>query len=341
MVQKILIPVDGSENANLAVEIAADLAVGLEAQLQILHVGLHEAGPHKAQLERAERSFERAEREGGWTSDHDHWPRDQQILEHMGRMILDEAEACATERGVAEVETVLDWGQQADRILHHARQPYTGMIVMGSRGTGPLHGLLMGSVSHKVFHLAPCTCVTVHAGKTPPGRFERILVPVDGSGHATKAAELACDMSVKFGAGVRFVHVLLHGQAPERIQTLVDLDRLDTETREELARLQTSAGLAWAPAYSVQLLPNALLQKVGRHILERAAALAAERGVTRVETELLDGQPARSILEAAEKDRADLIVMGMRGLGEVEGLLVGSVSYKVNHLAPCSCITVR
>lgn len=343
MVQQILTPVDGSENANMALEVAAGLAAGLGAQLKILHIGLHEAGPHKAQIERAERAFEKAEREGGWTSDHNRWPRDQQILEHMGRMILDEAKAQATAQGAGEVETVLDWGQQAERILHHARQPVTDMIVMGSRGAGPLEGLLMGSVSHKVFHLAPCTCVTVRAqkGQSDLGRIERILVPVDGSSHATKAAELACTLAAKFGASVKFLHVLMHGQAPERIEALLEGDELEAETRDALARLKNSAALARAPGFSVQLLPSDALEQIGRHILARAGALAETRGVAKVETEVIDGQPAPSILAAAEKDHPDLIVMGMRGLGEMESLLVGSVSYKVNHLAPCSCITVR
>lgn len=343
MVRKILTPVDGSENANTALEVAADLAAGLDAELKVLHVGLRQAGSREALLERAERSFEKAEREDGWTSDHKNWPRHLQVLEHMGRMILDDAEAAAKERGAGKVETVLDWGEEGERILHHAKHPYTDMIVMGSRGAGPLQGLFMGSVSHKVFHLAPCTCVTVHAGKERLGlgTVERILVPVDGSSHAIKAAELACNLAAKFGATVKFVHVLMHGQAPERLQALVDLDKLDPETRDSLDYLQTSAGLAMAPAYAVQLVPNDILKKVGAHILARAGEVAGEKRVTRVESELLDGQPAYSILEAAEKDRADLIVMGMRGLGEVEGLLVGSVSYKVNHLAPCTCITVR
>ncbi|WP_282607022.1 universal stress protein [Pelagibius sp. Alg239-R121] len=343
MVQKILTPVDGSENANTALEVAADLAAGMGAQLKILHVGLRQAGPRQSLLEAAEYSFDKAERKGGWTSDHHNWPRRLQVLEHMGRMILDNAETCARDRGAAEIETELDWGEEGERILHHAKHPFTDMIVMGSRGAGPLQGVLMGSVSHKVFHLAPCTCVTVHAGKERLGlgTVERILVPFDGSGHAVKAAELACDMAAKFSATVKFVHVLLHGQTPELLLGVVDKDRLDAETLDALENVRAVGGLAMGEAYAVQLIPDAVLKDIGAEVLERAQKIASDKGLSKIETALLDGQPAHSILEAAEKDRADLIVMGMRGLAEVEGLLVGSVSYKVNHLAPCTCIAVR
>ena len=49
----------------------------------------------------------------------------------------------------------------------------------------------------------------------------------------------------------------------------------------------------------------------------------------------------RKVLEAARKHEADIIVMGTRGLGGLEGLIMGSTAHKVSHLAPCTCITVR
>ena len=54
-----------------------------------------------------------------------------------------------------------------------------------------------------------------------------------------------------------------------------------------------------------------------------------------------EGDPARVIAEHAGLHKVDLIVMGRRGLGGLEGLLLGSVSHKVAQLAPCACLTVR
>ena len=53
------------------------------------------------------------------------------------------------------------------------------------------------------------------------------------------------------------------------------------------------------------------------------------------------GDAARVILDCAKERNADLIVMGTRGMSDLRGLLVGSVSHKVSHLADCSCVTVR
>ena len=54
-----------------------------------------------------------------------------------------------------------------------------------------------------------------------------------------------------------------------------------------------------------------------------------------------EGDPVERILEAQKREQADLIVLGSRGLGNMKGLLLGSVSHKVAHLAECACLTVK
>ena len=53
------------------------------------------------------------------------------------------------------------------------------------------------------------------------------------------------------------------------------------------------------------------------------------------------GDPAERILDCAKREHVDMIVMGTRGLSDLKGLLMGSVSHKVSHLADCACVTVK
>ncbi len=339
MVDRMLVPLDGSDNANLALDVGADMATKLGATLKILHVGVRQPVAHMDLYKAAERSFGEAEKKGGWTSDHKDWPRHLQVLEHMGRMILDEGARRAKSRGVSVIETEIDWGDEGERILHHAKHPAVDMIVMGSRGASPLQGLFLGSVSHKVFHLAPCTCVTVHAAKGQSGLegLKEIAVPFDGSSHALRALDLASGLAQTFDARLTLLHVLERGWSREQWLDVLGPDSLDPETRRRLDERGTILPLAFA----ADVIPDEVLRTLAQALLRDARTVAMEKGVQQVETKLLAGRAADSILNAVKEIDADLIVMGMRGLGEVAGMLVGSLSYKLNHLAPCTCVCVR
>ena len=79
-----------------------------------------------------------------------------------------------------------------------------------------------------------------------------------------------------------------------------------------------------------------ILAELAEAIMEEAKDRAATtRGLTET------GHAAEAILRVAEAERVDLIVMGNRGLGTLQSLLVGSVSQTVSHLANCTCITVK
>jgi nucleotide-binding universal stress UspA family protein len=77
-----------------------------------------------------------------------------------------------------------------------------------------------------------------------------------------------------------------------------------------------------------------------RTVAEAGRALAVEAGVENTRLFLKGGQPARSIVALAKEHEADLIVVGSRGLGSVEGFLVGSVSHKITGLADCPVLVV-
>jgi nucleotide-binding universal stress UspA family protein len=74
--------------------------------------------------------------------------------------------------------------------------------------------------------------------------------------------------------------------------------------------------------------------------LDRAAEAAVERGLD-VETFARQGDPADAILDVAEEQRADLIVVGNKGMTGAKRFLLGSVPNKVSHHAPCSVLIIR
>jgi nucleotide-binding universal stress UspA family protein len=76
-------------------------------------------------------------------------------------------------------------------------------------------------------------------------------------------------------------------------------------------------------------------------MLEEAKGDAGDAGVEAVETFARQGDAADAILDVAEEQRTDLIVVGNRGMTGAKRFLLGSVPNKVSHHAPCSVLIVR
>ena len=79
----------------------------------------------------------------------------------VGQRILDTEKEAICALGISDVTGVMADGDPADRILETAKQENADFIVMGRRGLGAVHGLLVGSVSTKVCSLAHATIVSV------------------------------------------------------------------------------------------------------------------------------------------------------------------------------------
>ena len=84
-----------------------------------------------------------------------------------------------------------------------------------------------------------------------------------------------------------------------------------------------------------------LLVEVGERIIEGAKTRAEQSGLRNVEMHLEAGDPADRILECIDRDKIDCVIMGSRGLNDLKGLFLGSVSHKVANRAPCTCIAVK
>ena len=111
------------------------------------------------------------------------------------------------------------------------------------------------------------------------------------------------------------------------------------------ARVHLVTAYPDVPAYSEPISSSAKrdpinLHEVAESVVARAAGELASQDVE-VETYAQEGEPAQVILEVALEHDADLIVVGARGLTGFQRFLLGSVSSKLSHHAPCDVMIVR
>lgn len=176
--------------------------------------------------------------------------------------------------------------------------------------------------------------------------IKRIVVAVDGSQHANKAVNLACEMASSFGAELIALHVIADKPLSEAERQMAEVEfHLEITQGFDAARLMDAQGdvrlMSQRLAEQAATTGGRFRRALGERLVEEAARRAKEGSVTNVRTILEAGDPATAILRVAADERADLIVLGRRGLGDLAGLLLGSVSHKVTHLAECACLTVK
>lgn len=138
--------------------------------------------------------------------------------------------------------------------------------------------------------------------------FRRILIPYDGSENSRRALDVAIDLTRQYEAAISAVAVV---SLPEFAASVDEVDQVREQGR-----------------------------KFYEESLRQAQEAALEAGLS-LKTDTVYGHRSEAILEYAKKSRADLIVIGSRGLSAVERYVLGSVSEVVVHHAPCSVLVVR
>ena len=175
---------------------------------------------------------------------------------------------------------------------------------------------------------------------------KKVLIATDGSEHAIKAVAFGSDIAARYGADVVLVHVLLRNDLSENLRHAAEVEYLPAEGGQPVAKAMGGIPLARFPADIVftpddAAAPDRMLRAVAEHVLGQAETSAREHGVGKVEKRIEDGNPVNRILQIARDENVDLVVSGARGLSDIAALLFGSVSHKLSHLSPVTCITVR
>ena len=144
---KILLATDGSKEAELAFASAADLSAKTDSELHVVYVG------HMPLI-----SYESP---GATTLDPDLLGRMQESAEQEARTKLDEQVQRVGKSGGEVVEVHASLGRPDAEIVGLADELGAGLIVLGSRGLGPLRRVLMGSVCDSVVRHAHCPVLVV------------------------------------------------------------------------------------------------------------------------------------------------------------------------------------
>jgi nucleotide-binding universal stress UspA family protein len=192
-----------------------------------------------------------------------------------------------------------------------------GLLVVGSQGLDALDRVMLGSVSTKLVQYARCPVLVVK-GEAAPVR--RITLATDGSSASAKALEfvltrLRPDRSTGKGDRVP-IHVNV-------IHVMVPLS---------LAPITIKSTIPWIK------FPE---QKEAGHRLAEESVRKLIKARFTAEPVCQLGKPAEEIMKMAAKHKADLIVMGAKGLGAIDRFLLGSVSTRVVQYANCSVLVVR
>lgn len=299
--QRILCPIDFSESSRRALILARALSSWYEAPLTVLHVCVDLP------------VFEMASPFGHSAS---------------SAVVIEEAQI--TERraavrtfvwsaiGESAIDIVVREGTDAKaEILKEAGTDGASMIVMGTHGRSGINHMLLGSITEKVLHKAPCPVLVVppHVATDDhgaPAIFKRIICAIDFSTGSMLALNLALGLAQEADARLTLLHAIEFPAALREVvfSTDANVDRLHAAAEAEYLRRL------------------------------RALVPAGARMYCTVTARVNEGKPARAIQQVAAEEAADLIVMGVQGRGAVDLMVFGSNTNTVIRNATCPVLVV-
>lgn len=169
--------------------------------------------------------------------------------------------------------------------------------------------------------------------------FQTVLAATDGSGSGTRATEVAADIAGRYGARLVLLSVVQPGSLPRGISGAAHREL--SASHPLLAKVPSWIDHARDQTARDTGASHAMVEELASEALNHGVTLAERHKVADRETILEHGDPARIILNIADKENADLIVLGRRGLGGIRQLLMGSVTDKVMQLSERRCLTVK
>lgn len=199
----------------------------------------------------------------------------------------------------------------AEAIVETAADLEIDLIVMGTHGRRGIKHMLLGSVAENVVRSVRIPVLTVRPGVGIPAEGpKRILVAHDFSERSETAVRVARDWAKIFDAEITLLHVVEPVVYPE--------------------------------FYAINVLSDDVMTRLRDRATEALDEAAGEiLGNLSVNTVVLIGRAADTIINEAKPENFDLVVMGTRGLSGLEQLVLGSVAEAVLRRCPVPMLTVE
>ncbi len=292
MIKKILVPLDGSDLSERILPYATEVARRAKAEI-VLTSSLQPVGVWDA------------------TATAINWEREEQAA----KTYLTTVQERLTADG-HNVRTLPLQGEAAEAILGAAEKEKADLITMSTHGRSGIMRWLLGSIADRVIQLSPVPVLLIRPREDrddPPPRFERILVPLDGSDVAAKALPFVKDFARLFNSDLVLYHaVSTTGAYPsfESANAQIMGELLETMQTEAQTMLAATAKDLEAEGFHATA--------------DVSMALAAD-----------------GILDATKRANAGLIAIGTHGRSGLGRAVLGSVANAVVRRAEIPCLLVH
>jgi nucleotide-binding universal stress UspA family protein len=248
-----------------------------------------------------------------YTSVADHWKRQASANAHK---LISRVLAPLSRQGLS-IRSLVEDGQPGPTLLEAVTRLDIDLTVVSPYRSSRLAKFLLGSVTELLLSEMPSSVLVVRKPRKELHGELTIVLAMDFSRDAKAAAKFLLRLRLSRKCRIILLHV------EQAVETLLDrLSRLDTELPPAIEKAKRGR------------------KRHTRLMLDRISGQLQQRGLL-VDKMLAEGIPAAQILRIADRHRADLIVMGSKGLTGLERYLLGSVSRKVARHALCSVLVVK
>ena len=300
-IKRILVAIDGSESADNAMQIAAEIAQKYSAEIDLIHVGPVSSGEVSSEdldpLRTLQHKVSTSRNESKASSIRN---SSEDMLATRLKVLQDKQ---MKSRAIIIPSNEVLAGEE---IVKQCNAGEYDLVSLGSRGLGRARSFLLGSVSKKVVSEAKHSVII---SKTSIDSVKRILLAYDGSDGSKSALRLVADLAKKFKAVVNVICVISEPMLTAELDVRAAVDRLDREMKY----------------YGNQARSTLIELGVA---CEESKVVGSEKISTAISKE-------------AEEGLYDIVAMGTRGWGRARTMLLGSVAMGILDSSKSNVLVVK